>query len=70
MYKEITIEGLRGIKDLTIDDFGRVNVFVGKINCGKTTLLKGIFLLTGPTNAHLPLRINTFCLAGVLKTTR
>jgi AAA15 family ATPase/GTPase len=38
MYKEITLECLRGIKDLTIDEFGLVNVFVGKINCGKTTL--------------------------------
>jgi AAA15 family ATPase/GTPase len=51
MYKEVTIEGLRGIKDLTIDEFGLVNVFVGKINCGRTTFLEGIFLLTGPTNA-------------------
>ena len=60
MYKQITIEGLRGIKHLKIEDFGRVNLFVGKNNCGKTTLLEGIFLLTGPTNAQLPLRINTF----------
>jgi AAA15 family ATPase/GTPase len=55
MYKQITIEGLRGIKHLKIEDFGRVNLFVGKNNCGKTTLLEGIFLLTGPTNAQLPL---------------
>jgi len=60
MYKDITIEGLRGIKRLKIEDFRQVNLFVGKNNCGKTTILEGLFLLTGPTNAELPLKINLF----------
>ena len=37
-----------------------MNLFVGKNNCGKTTILEGLFLLTGPTNAALPLSINRF----------
>ena len=60
MYKKITIENFRGIKHLVIDDFRQVNLFVGKNNCGKTSILESLFLLTGPTNAELPLRINTF----------
>ena len=66
MYKQITIEGLRGIKHLKIEDFGQVNLFVGKNNCGKTTILESLFLLTGPTNAELPLRINRFRDFGII----
>ena len=60
MYKDITIERFRGIKHLKIDDFRQVNLFVGKNNCGKTTILEALFLLTGPTNPELPLKINSF----------
>ena len=58
MYKHVTIESFRGIKHLEIEDLRQVNLFVGKNNCGKTTSLEGLFLLTGPTNAALPLSIN------------
>ena len=60
MYKKITIKGLRGIKHLEIDDFQQVNLFVGKNNCGKTTILEALFLLIAPSNPVLPLKINTF----------
>ena len=58
MYKKLTINGFRGIKHLEVEDFRQVNLFVGKNNCGKTTILESLFLLTGPTNPQLPLRIN------------
>lgn len=60
MYKDITIKKLRGISGLKIEDFRSVNLFVGKNNCGKSTILEALFLLTGPTNAELPLKINSF----------
>ncbi|RJS68444.1 DUF2813 domain-containing protein [ANME-2 cluster archaeon] len=60
MYKKLTINGFRGIKHLEVDDFRQVNLFVGKNNCGKTTILESLFLLTGPTNPQLPLKINGF----------
>ena len=59
MYKKLTINGFRGIKHLEVEDFRQVNLFVGKNNCGKTTVLESLFLLTGPTNPQLPLKINT-----------
>jgi hypothetical protein len=60
MYDQVGIDGLRGISHLALDDLKRVNLLVGKNNSGKTTVLEAVFLLTGPTNAELPLRINSF----------
>lgn len=60
MYKELKITNFRGIKSLEINDFQRVNLFVGKNNTGKTTILESLFLLTGPSNPELAARINGF----------
>lgn len=60
MFKKITIKGLRGVKELELDDFKQINLFVGKNNCGKSTILESLYLAIAPTNAHLLVRINTF----------
>jgi AAA15 family ATPase/GTPase len=60
MYDRIVIQGLRGIKKIEISDFKNVNLFVGKNNSGKTTVLESLFLLINPSNAELPLKINKF----------
>lgn len=60
MYKTIEIKNLRAITDLTLNNLGNVNVFVGKNNCGKTSVLEAIFLLIGCTNPNLPISINSF----------
>ncbi len=60
MYKKIKIENFRGMANLELNDPQQFNLFVGKNNCGKTSLLESIFLLTGPTNVDLPVRINFF----------
>src|SRR5439155_5210688 len=44
----------------TADPLPRFNVIIGRNNCGKTALLESIFLLTGPTNPELAVRLNTF----------
>lgn len=41
----IEISQLRGIKQLEVSDFSRINVIVGDNNCGKTTFLEAIQLL-------------------------
>ncbi len=46
-YEQLKIENFRGIKSLEIDDLAQVNLFVGRNNCGKTSVLESIFLLTG-----------------------
>ena len=49
-YEQLKIENFRGIKSLEIDDLARVNLFVGRNNCGKTSVLESVFLLTGMSN--------------------
>jgi AAA15 family ATPase/GTPase len=39
MYNKIIVDGLRGIKHIEIDDFKKINLFVGNNNSGKTTIL-------------------------------
>ncbi len=57
-YKSLRIENLRGIDKLEINDFRQVNLFVGENNCGKTTVLEALFLITGISNPQLPFSIN------------
>ncbi|MCP5105220.1 MAG: ATP-binding protein [bacterium] len=57
---KIKIENFRGITGLELKDPKQFNLFVGRNNCGKTSLLESIFLLTGPTNVDLPVTINNF----------
>jgi len=58
MFKSIRIKNLRAITDLEIDNLGQVNLFVGRNNCGKTTVLEGVFFLANPGNPHLPIVAN------------
>ena len=52
-YEQLKIENFRGIKSLEIDDLARVNLFVGRNNCGKTSVLEAASLLTGMSNPTL-----------------
>ena len=60
MFKSIKIKNLRAIEKLNIDNLGQINLFVGQNNCGKTTILEGLFFLIGATNPQLLIRANTF----------
>ena len=42
--RSFTVEGYRGIRSLTLPELGRVNLFVGKNNAGKTSLLEALSL--------------------------
>ncbi|MDD9807327.1 MAG: AAA family ATPase [Gammaproteobacteria bacterium] len=52
-FKSVKIENFRGIKSLEISDLARVNLFVGKNGCGKTSVLESVFLLIGISNPNL-----------------
>jgi hypothetical protein len=54
VYTRIEIANLRGIRHLVVDGLRRVNLIVGKNNAGKSTVLEGLFLLGGATNAGFP----------------
>lgn len=45
---QLTIERFRGIRDLTMSGFGRVNVLVGENDSGKTSVLEALRLLASP----------------------
>ena len=57
-FQNIHIQNFRSIKDLKIDGFKQINLFAGKNNDGKTTILESIFVLAGATNPELSLSIN------------
>ncbi|MDQ1355451.1 MAG: family ATPase [Acidobacteriota bacterium] len=58
MFKKIKIEQFRGITNLELNDLRQFNLFVGKNNCGKTSLLESIYLISRPSNPIYPVLIN------------
>ena len=52
MLQRLTVRNYRGLHDLTIKDLGRINVFTGQNNAGKTSLLEALWLLCGAANAR------------------
>ena len=57
-FDKIEITNFRGIKHLSLPDLRRINLFVGKNNCGKSSALDAVFLLTGFTRPVLNIRVN------------
>ena len=57
-FKNIEIKNFRGIDHLEIDDFSRVNVFLGQNNSGKSTVLEAIAMLMSMSNPDVPQQIN------------
>jgi AAA15 family ATPase/GTPase len=56
--KQLTIKNFRGFDSLEIDGFSKINLFVGKNNSGKTSVLEAVFLVLGMSNPMLPNTIN------------
>ncbi|MEK3899780.1 MULTISPECIES: AAA family ATPase [unclassified Paenibacillus] len=48
--ESINIQSFRGIRNLSIQKFGDINVLIGDNNSGKTSLLEAIMLLVGPSD--------------------
>lgn len=57
-YSSISISNFRAIENLYIDNFKQVNVFTGRNNCGKTTVLEALFQISGMSNPQLPITIH------------
>lgn len=58
MYKSVIINNFRGIRCAKVEGLGDLNVFFGKNNCGKTSLLEALFLISGQSNPLLPVTTN------------
>ncbi len=58
MFDKIEIERFRGIRHASIEGFRQINLFFGKNNCGKSSLLESLFLVSGLSNPLLPVHVN------------
>ncbi len=58
MFDNIEIERFRGIRHSQIQGLNRINLFFGKNNSGKSSLLDAVFIITGLSNPKLPLNVN------------
>ena len=60
MLKNLKIQNFRGLSDLSLEGLGRFNVLLGANSAGKTSILEAVFLLSGISNLHLPVKIQNF----------
>ena len=58
MFSKIEIERFRGIRHASIKGFKQINLFFGKNNCGKSSLLESLFFACGLSNPILPIHVN------------
>lgn len=49
-FSEVKIHRFRGISEMALSTLSDVNLFVGENNCGKTSLLEAIYMLTQQNN--------------------
>jgi AAA15 family ATPase/GTPase len=56
--EKLNIKNFRGFDALEINGLSKINLFVGKNNSGKTSILEALFLLIGMSNPLLPNSIN------------
>ena len=48
--RSLNVSNYRGLSDLHITDLSTINIFVGANNCGKTSVLEAIKLMSAPTD--------------------
>jgi len=58
LLEKLEITNFRGFDTLKIEDLSKINLFVGKNNSGKTSVLEALFLLLAMSNPMLPGSIN------------
>jgi hypothetical protein len=57
MYRRTEIMNFRSLESFVVEDLGRLNLFVGPNNVGKTSLLEALWLLRAPGNPALTLNL-------------
>lgn len=60
MFTKLKCENFKAFKSIEVSKLSRVNIFLGENNCGKSTLLDALFILTGISNPELFMRTNQF----------
>jgi len=70
LLTELEIRNFRGFDALKVDGLSKINLFVGKNNSGKTSILEALFLLIGMSNPALPNSINIMRGLGTFSATQ
>ena len=60
MLEGIRVKHFRGLNDLYIERLRHINLFAGRNNSGKTSLLEALFLMSGWGNPRLLMSLNAF----------
>ena len=50
MLKKLKLTNFRGIKDGQIENLGQINIFIGKNNSGKSTILESMLFIRASSN--------------------
>lgn len=58
MFQRMAIRNFRVFRELNVERLGPINLFTGRNNVGKTTLLEAIFLLSGAGNPEVAVSAN------------
>lgn len=58
MIKNLYIRHFRGLEQITLEKLTKVNILLGRNNCGKSTVLDALYLLSYPTQPQHLLEIN------------
>lgn len=58
MLERLKVKHFRGLNDLRIERLGSINLFAGRNNSGKTSLLEALFLLAGCGNPRVLMSLN------------
>lgn len=58
MFSNIYIKNYRGLRNAEFHKLSQINLLFGKNNCGKSSVLESIFLISGQSNPVLPVTVN------------
>jgi AAA15 family ATPase/GTPase len=58
MFSNIYIKNYRGLRSAEFIKLSQINLLFGKNNCGKSSVLESIFLISGQSNPTLPVTVN------------
>ncbi len=50
--RTVRIDGFRGLRRLELEDLGPINILVGPNNCGKTSILEAVSILSSPFDPY------------------
>ena len=58
IYTDFSVKNYRGIRQCKLEKLELINLFFGKNNCGKSSLLESLFILSGAYSGGYPFSIS------------